>query len=85
MRKNKPRLAKLTRPKLHNVLGRGRLFDLLAAGRDRALTWVVGPPGAGKTALVANYLESEKLAGTWYHSIPATTTPPRFSTTCRKL
>jgi ATP/maltotriose-dependent transcriptional regulator MalT/DNA-binding SARP family transcriptional activator len=67
MRKSKPRLAKLTRPKLHNVLARERLFALLDGARQRALTWVVGPPGAGKTALVASYLEEEKLKGTWYH------------------
>ncbi|HTT38849.1 MAG TPA: hypothetical protein VMH32_14410 [Burkholderiales bacterium] len=42
----KPRLAKLTRPKLHNVLARQRLFALLDAGRERAVVWVVGPPGA---------------------------------------
>jgi LuxR family transcriptional regulator, maltose regulon positive regulatory protein len=62
-----PKLAKLTRPKLHNVLARNRLFALLDAGRERALTWVVGPPGAGKTALVASYIEAKKLKGVWYH------------------
>lgn len=61
------RLAKLTRPKLHNVLARERLFALLDAARERALVWVVGPPGAGKTALVASYLDARKLGGVWYH------------------
>ena len=58
--------AKLSRPKLHNVLVRPRLFALLDQGQTRAVTWVAGPPGAGKTALVASYLETKKLKGIWY-------------------
>ena len=59
-------LAKLSRPKLHNVLVRPRLFALLDQGQMRAVTWVAGPPGAGKTALVASYLETKKTNGVWY-------------------
>src|SRR5688572_11191048 len=40
-------LAKITRPKLHKVVPRTRLFDRLD-GAARPLVWVVGPPGAGK-------------------------------------
>ena len=64
--KKKVMLAKLSRPKLHNVLVRPRLFALLDQGQTRALTWVAGPPGAGKTALVASYLETKKTKGVWY-------------------
>jgi LuxR family transcriptional regulator, maltose regulon positive regulatory protein len=64
--KKKVMLAKLSRPKLHNVLVRPRLFALLDQGQMRAVTWVAGPPGAGKTALVASYLEAKKLKGIWY-------------------
>jgi LuxR family transcriptional regulator, maltose regulon positive regulatory protein len=64
--KKKVMLAKLSRPKLHNVLVRSRLFALLDQGQTRAVTWVAGPPGAGKTALVASYLEAKKLKGLWY-------------------
>ena len=60
-------LAKLSRPKLHNVLVRPRLFALLDQGQTRAVTWVAGPPGAGKTALVASYLETKKTKEVWYH------------------
>jgi DNA-binding SARP family transcriptional activator len=28
--------------------------------------WITGPPGAGKTTLIASYLESRKLASLWY-------------------
>ena len=56
----KPTLAKLTRPKLHNVLARERLFALLDRCLPHAVIWICGPPGAGKTALAASYLDAHK-------------------------
>lgn len=64
---SKSRIAKLTRPRLHDVVARARLFEHLDQCRRRPLTWVVGPPGAGKTALVGSYLEHRGLGGIWYH------------------
>jgi len=62
-----PVLAKLTRPKLHQVVRRERLFERLDECRTRPLVWVYGPPGAGKTALVASYVETRRIGGLWYH------------------
>lgn len=58
---SKPRSRRLT-----GIVARERLFVLLDRWRDRPLTWIVGPPGAGKTTLVASYLESRALPAVWY-------------------
>jgi len=58
-------LAKITRPRLRGVLPRPRLFQRLDGCRPVA--WVWAPPGAGKTTLVASYLEARRLPALWYH------------------
>lgn len=58
--------AKITRPSLTNILPRKRLFNLIDRAKKRPIIWVTGPPGSGKTALIANYLDTHKLPSLWY-------------------
>ena len=59
-------LAKLTRPKLYDALPRLRLFALLDEAAKRPIVWICAAPGAGKTTLVASYLEARRLRHLWY-------------------
>jgi LuxR family maltose regulon positive regulatory protein len=59
-------LAKLSRPRLYDALPRKRLFERLDELRRHPVVWVVGPPGAGKTTLVASYVEARGNEGLWY-------------------
>ena len=59
-------LAKLTRPRLEGVCLRPRLFHRLDEALRRSAVWVEGPPGSGKTTLVASYLERRKARTIWY-------------------
>jgi len=66
MAKSAPALAKLSYPKLHRPIQRTRLFNLLQERSHHPLLWVTGPPGAGKTTLVATFLQARKLRAIWY-------------------
>lgn len=66
-----PTLAKLTRPRVHEAVPRERLFARLdEEGNRRSALCVVGPPGAGKTTLVAGWLDAGKREGIWYQVDP---------------
>ena len=73
-----PALAKLTRPRLHNVVARDRLFRMLDKSRERACVWVAGPPGAGKTTLVASYLNACNASAVWYQIDTGDSDPATF-------
>ena len=59
-------LTKTTRPTLASVLAREQLFSVLDERQHASVLWVWGPPGSGKTTLVASYLESRELDSQWY-------------------
>ncbi len=59
-------LAKLTAPRVGEVLSRTRLFKQLDSMAAFPVTWISGPAGAGKTTLAISYLQSKKLTPYWY-------------------
>lgn len=59
-------IAKISRPCLFGVAVRHRLFDLLDDNRGRPLIWIEGPPGAGKTTLIASFIEERAIPSLWY-------------------
>lgn len=68
-------LAKISTPRLFGVVARERLFARLDENRGRPLIWIEGPPSAGKTTLVASYLEARGTPTLWYQIDPGDADP----------
>ncbi|MFP4572708.1 MAG: BTAD domain-containing putative transcriptional regulator [Desulfobacterales bacterium] len=61
-----PLPAKITRPEFAAITLRERLFKKLDKCLEKPVTWVAGPPGAGKTALLSSYIDARGIPYVWY-------------------
>lgn len=72
-------LAKLTAPGAHRAWPRRRLFERLDDARQGGtVVWIAAPAGAGKTTLVASYLQARRLRALWYRIDAADGDPAAF-------
>ena len=82
MARKPPPLAKITQPRLHDVLPRTRLFGAIDAALQRPVVWLSAQPGAGKTTLVASYLQAHDKdrsgATLWYQVDEGDADPASF-------
>ena len=71
-------VAKTGRPASSAVFRRERLFRALDQNRSAACTWIAGPPGSGKTALAASFVDERSFPTLWYQVDPDDGDPSAF-------
>lgn len=65
-KRNIENYAKISCPKPEGIIPRERLFRLLDQSLNKPIIFVSGPPGSGKTCLIASYIETRKVPCIWY-------------------
>jgi len=65
-RKQLSSIAKITHPYVTGILPRTRLYNILDSSRNSPVTFIISPPGSGKTALISSYLSNRKIPYLWY-------------------
>ncbi len=72
-------LAKITGPMpSKTTVIRQRLFRKVDQARKSPVIWITGPPGSGKTTLVASYIRNRSLPGIWYQIDAGDADPATF-------
>lgn len=66
MQSQTPSVNKITPPRISGILPRERLYLAMDRNFERPAVWVNGEGGAGKSTLVAGYLDSRKIPCLWY-------------------
>ncbi|MHC9545009.1 MAG: BTAD domain-containing putative transcriptional regulator [Vulcanimicrobiota bacterium] len=59
-------IAKITCPRVSEIIIRKRLFDIIDTARKKPVIWIAAPAGSGKTTLIASYLDERKMRSLWY-------------------
>jgi len=59
-------IPKISRPVISGIIPRKRLFRQLKENSDKPFIWITGPPGSGKTSLIASYIDTYEIPCLWY-------------------